>query len=72
MVVYKRLNWWKVMKPSPQKMIELQRFNCENFHWCVGWLVSYGKVVADKRWSHKEVRLYLRLPYYTRQVRLAN
>ena len=51
------------MKPSLQKKIELQRFNFENVHWCVGWVVSYGKVVADKRWSHKEIRLYLRLLY---------
>lgn len=53
-------------------MIELQRFNCESFHWCVGWVVSYGKVVADKMWLHKEVRLYLRLLYYTKHIWLAN
>ena len=59
------------MKPSPQKMIKLWRFNCENFDvYRMGSL--FWEVVAYKRRSHKEVWLYLRLLYYTRQVRVAN
>ena len=47
------------MKPSLQKMIELQRFNCENVHWCVGWVVSYGKVVAQGDSTVSEIAIYI-------------
>ena len=42
------------MKPSPQKMIKLWRFNCENFDvYRMGSL--FWEVVAYKRRSHKDV-----------------